>query len=36
MYKDLKKYFWWDNMKRKIADYVDKCVTYQRVKVEHQ
>jgi len=36
MYRDLKQYFWWDNMKREIAKYVDRCSTCQRVKAEHQ
>ena len=36
MYQDLKQYFWWDNMKREITEYVDRCLTCQRVKVEHQ
>jgi len=25
-YGDLRQFFWWDNMKRKIAEYVDKCL----------
>ena len=36
MYRDLKQYFWWDNMKREIAEYVDWCLTCQRIKAEHQ
>jgi len=36
MYRDLKQYFWWDNMKREIAEYVDRCLTCQKVKAEHQ
>ena len=24
MYRDLKQYFWWDNMKTEIAEYVDR------------
>ena len=29
-------FFWWENMKREIGEYVDKCLTCQRVKAEHQ
>jgi len=36
MYRDLRQFFWWDNMKREIAEYVDRCLTCQRVKVKHQ
>ena len=36
MYQDLKKHYWWPNMKREIADWVRKCLTCQRVKAEHQ
>ena len=36
MYRDLKKKFCWDNMKREIAQYVSKCLTCQQVKAEHQ
>jgi len=36
MHRDLKHYFWWDNMKREIAEYVYWCLTCQRVKAEHQ
>ncbi|GJV11226.1 putative reverse transcriptase domain-containing protein [Tanacetum coccineum] len=36
MYQDLKKLYWWPNMKAKIATYVSKCLTYARVKVECQ
>jgi len=36
LYKDLKQTFWWSNMKQEVADYVAKCLTYQRVKIEHQ
>nr|GEW84721.1 putative reverse transcriptase domain-containing protein [Tanacetum cinerariifolium] len=28
MYQDLKKLYWWPNMKAKIATYVNKCLTY--------
>ncbi|GJT15504.1 putative reverse transcriptase domain-containing protein [Tanacetum coccineum] len=36
MYQDMKKLYWWPNMKSNIATYVSKCLTYAKVKVEHQ
>jgi hypothetical protein len=36
MYCDLKGSYWWNNMKRDIAKFVEQCLTYQQVKVEHQ
>ena len=36
MYKDLKKSFWWNKMKRDVASYVAKCLVCQHVKIEHQ
>nr|GFB89343.1 putative reverse transcriptase domain-containing protein [Tanacetum cinerariifolium] len=36
MYQDLKQLYWWPNMKAEIATYVSKCLTYAKVKVEHQ
>nr|GEZ45890.1 reverse transcriptase domain-containing protein [Tanacetum cinerariifolium] len=36
MYQDLKKLYWWPNMKAKIAIYVSKCLTYAKVKIEYQ
>nr|GEW22225.1 reverse transcriptase domain-containing protein [Tanacetum cinerariifolium] len=36
MYQDLKKLYWWPNMKAIIAEYVGKCLTYSRVKTECQ
>ena len=36
MYKDLKQHFWWNNMKREIAQYVAKCLVCQQVKAEHR
>jgi len=36
MYRDLSPYYWWNNKKKKITNYVDKCLTWQRVKAEHQ
>ncbi|GJT07690.1 putative reverse transcriptase domain-containing protein [Tanacetum coccineum] len=36
MYQDLKKLYWWPNMKAEIATYVSKCLTCAKVKVEYQ
>jgi len=36
MYRDVRLNYWWNNMKKEIANYVDKCLTCQRVKVELQ
>ena len=36
MYKDLKRNFWWEGMKREVAEFVSKCLMCQQVKVEHQ
>ncbi|GJY27546.1 putative reverse transcriptase domain-containing protein [Tanacetum coccineum] len=35
-FKDLKKLYWWPNMKAIIAEYVGKCLTCSRVKAECQ
>nr|GEZ43823.1 reverse transcriptase domain-containing protein [Tanacetum cinerariifolium] len=32
----MKKLYWWPNMKANIATYVSKCLTYAKVKAEHQ
>nr|GFC47931.1 reverse transcriptase domain-containing protein [Tanacetum cinerariifolium] len=36
MYQDMKKLYWWTNMKADIATYVRKCLTCAKVKTEHQ
>nr|GEW41923.1 putative reverse transcriptase domain-containing protein [Tanacetum cinerariifolium] len=36
MYQDLKKFYWWPNMKADIATYVSKCLTCAKVKAKHQ
>ena len=34
-YQDLKSHYWWSGMKRDIVDYVARCLTCQRVKIEY-
>ncbi|GKC48869.1 putative reverse transcriptase domain-containing protein [Tanacetum coccineum] len=36
MYQDLKRLYWWPNMKAEIATYVSKCLTCAKVKAEYQ
>ncbi|GKB16148.1 putative reverse transcriptase domain-containing protein [Tanacetum coccineum] len=36
MYQDMKKLYWWPNMKADIATYVSKLLTCAKVKAEHQ
>nr|GFA77555.1 putative reverse transcriptase domain-containing protein [Tanacetum cinerariifolium] len=36
MYQDLKRLYWWPNMKAEIATYVSKCLTCAKVKIEYQ
>ncbi|GJU53653.1 reverse transcriptase domain-containing protein [Tanacetum coccineum] len=36
MYQDMKKLYWWPNMKADIATCVSKCLTCAKVKAEHQ
>ncbi|GJS93863.1 putative reverse transcriptase domain-containing protein [Tanacetum coccineum] len=35
MYQDMKKLYWWPNMKANIATYVSKCLTCAKVKAKH-
>ncbi|GJT82099.1 putative reverse transcriptase domain-containing protein [Tanacetum coccineum] len=36
MYQDLKKLYWWPNIKAIIIEYVGKCLTCSRVKAEYR
>nr|GFD30479.1 putative reverse transcriptase domain-containing protein [Tanacetum cinerariifolium] len=36
MYQDMKKLYWWPNMKADIATYIRKYLTCAKVKAEHQ
>ena len=36
MYQDLKEAFWWQGMKKDVAQFVYACLTCQKAKVEHQ
>ncbi|KAH0715068.1 hypothetical protein KY284_007973 [Solanum tuberosum] len=36
MYRDLREVYWWNGMKKGIAEFVVKCPNCQQVKVEHQ
>ncbi|GJR98017.1 putative reverse transcriptase domain-containing protein [Tanacetum coccineum] len=36
MYHDLKKLYWWPNIKANIANYVSKCLTCAKVKAEYK
>jgi hypothetical protein len=36
MFQDLKKRFWWYDMKREITEYVARCDSCHRIKTEHQ
>ncbi|GKB84711.1 putative reverse transcriptase domain-containing protein [Tanacetum coccineum] len=36
MYQDMKKLYWWPNIKVDIDTYVSKCLTCAKVKAEHQ
>ncbi|XP_047264186.1 uncharacterized protein LOC124896629 [Capsicum annuum] len=36
MYLGLKEIYWWNDIKKDIAEYVAQCFNYQQVKAEHQ
>lgn len=36
MYQNLKRYFWWPNMKQEVTKYVEKCQVCQQVKADRR
>ncbi|XP_052487998.1 uncharacterized protein LOC128041736 [Gossypium raimondii] len=36
MYRDLREIYWWPGLKREDTNFVDRCLTCQLVKAEHQ
>ena len=36
LYRDLKRTFWWEGMKREVAKFVSECLTCQHIKAEHR
>ncbi|KAL0324734.1 UNVERIFIED_CONTAM: hypothetical protein Scaly_2440500 [Sesamum calycinum] len=36
MYHNLKPYYWWQTMKKDVAEFVAKCMTCQQIKAVHQ
>ncbi|XP_017629151.1 uncharacterized protein LOC108472148 [Gossypium arboreum] len=36
LYRDLREQYWWPGLKRKVTEYLSKCLTCQQVKAEHQ
>lgn len=36
LYKDLRQHFWWANMRREVAEFVAKCLTCQKIKIDHR
>ena len=36
MYRDLRHLYYWSEMKRNVADFVQRCLTCQQVKAKHQ
>ncbi|KAJ9538159.1 hypothetical protein OSB04_030892 [Centaurea solstitialis] len=36
MCRDLKQHFWWNDLRKDVADYVSKCLTCQKIKIERQ
>ncbi|CAN4106462.1 unnamed protein product [Withania somnifera] len=36
MYRDTRQLYWWNGMKKDIADHVSKCLNCRRVKYEHR
>ena len=35
MYCSIKNLYWWDGMKKDVANFISKCLTCQQVKAEH-
>ncbi|KAL0440135.1 UNVERIFIED_CONTAM: Transposon Tf2-11 polyprotein [Sesamum latifolium] len=36
MYRNLRPYYWWQTMKKDVAEFVAKCMTCQQIKAKHQ
>ena len=36
MYRDLRRQYYWSGMKKHVGDFVQRCLTFQQVKAEHQ
>lgn len=36
MYHDMRLQFWWPGMRLSIMSYVSRCLTCQRIKIDHQ
>ena len=36
MYQDLRRQYYWSGIKRHVGDFVQRCLTCQQVKAEHQ
>ena len=36
MYNTMKPHYWWPGMKKDVAEFTEKCLTCQQVKVKHQ
>ena len=36
MYRDLRCQYYWSGMKRHVGDFIQRCLTCQQVKAEHQ
>ena len=36
MYRDIRETYWWNNMKREIAQFMEQCLTCQQIKALHQ
>ena len=36
MYHDLRRQYYWSEMKRHVVDFFRRCLTWQQVKAEHQ